>query len=122
MDKEYLFYTLFQKQATDLRSKLNLKPLAIPKCSFALLDPGVFVMTNLKDMGYEMLKNQIKDALFRGLQDSDLRLFLEALGSFHATMYRVLNENGGPETILEKYPTLGYRLREIISMLRISYF
>ena len=113
MEKEYIFYNIFQKQAMDLRSKLKLKPLATPKCSFASLDPGVFVMNNLKDSGYVMLKNQIKDALFRGLQDSDLKLFLEALGSFHATMYRVLDENGGPEAILEKYPTLGYRIREI---------
>ena len=107
MEKEFLFYNILQKQGFETRSKFEMKPLAIPECFYACMDPGVLVLSNLKDLGFDLLKNQIENGMLRGLQDSDLKLYLEALGSFHATMYKVVEDNGGVKAMSTKFPTLG---------------
>ena len=105
MEKEYLFYVEIMNQANELRTKMRLEPLAIPRCLYGVPDPGVLVMNNLKDLGYDLIKNRT-GGLIRGLQDHDLTLFLQALASFHATTYQLVQESGGKEEFLQKYPSL----------------
>ena len=105
MEKEYLFYVEIMNQANELRTKMRLEPLAIPRCLYGVPDPGVLVMNNLKDIGYDLIKNRT-GGLIRGLQDHDLTLFLQALASFHATTYQLVQESGGKEEFLQKYPSL----------------
>ena len=109
MEKEYLFYIEILEQANEKRRKLRLKSLAVPKCLFGLPDPGVLIMNNLKDLGYDLVKNQTGSKM-RGLQDEDLTLFLQALASFHASTYQIIQESGGQEAFLQKYPTLANNL------------
>ena len=109
MEKEYLFYIEILEQANEKRRKLRLKSLAVPKCLFGLPDPGVLIMNNLKDLGYDLVKNQTGSKM-RGLQDEDLTLFLQALATFHASTYQIMQESGGQEAFLQKYPTLANNL------------
>ena len=109
MEKEYLFYVEILGQANELRSKMKLKSLAIPKCLYGLPDPGVLIMNNLKDLGYDLIKNQTGSKM-RGLQDEDLTLFLQALASFHASTFQIIQESGGQDAFLQKYPTLANNL------------
>lgn len=104
-DKEYLVYGVILPLLCEARQDKELEPLKVPECYFAQSDPGLLVMNNLKDKGFDLLKNQA-NGLSRGLQGNELTLFLTSLASFHATTYHLMTRLGGKLCLLQKYPEL----------------
>ena len=91
--KECLFYDVILPKLQIERSKRGLEKLPIPKCFFANPDPGAVIMNNLKDDGFEMLKN--KPEKFRRLyQEDHIILFLKLLASLHASTYHLIDQTG----------------------------
>jgi hypothetical protein len=61
-EKEHLIYEIILPLIQKAREEKGLKPIAVPKCYYCQPEPGVLIMCNLKDMGFDLLKNR-KDLL-----------------------------------------------------------
>ena len=60
----------------DFYGYTRVLPASIPQCFYAHPDPGVLVMHNLKEMGFDLLKNQAK-CLSKGLEGEEIKLYLK---------------------------------------------
>ena len=50
-------------------------------------------MHNLKEMGFDLLKNQAK-GLSKGLEGEEIQLYLKSLASFHASTHHMIQIEG----------------------------
>ena len=50
-------------------------------------------MNNLKEMGFNLLKNQEK-GLSKGLEGEEIQLYLKSLASFHASTHHMIQIEG----------------------------
>ena len=92
-EKEYLLYGVILPTLSRERETKGLKKLPIPQCFYAHPDPGVLVMNNLKEMGFDLLKNQEK-GLSKGLEGEEIQLYLKSLASFHASTHHMIQIEG----------------------------
>ena len=92
-DKEYQLYHVILPMLTKAREEKGLEPLSIPRSFYGHPDPGVLVMNNLKDKGFDLLKNQ-PEGLARGLQGKEMKLFCQALATFHASTFHLVTTSG----------------------------
>ena len=92
-EKEYLLYGVILPILSRERENKGLKKLPIPRCFYAHPDPGVLVMINLKEMGFDLLKNQAK-GLSKGLEGEEIQLYLKSLASFHASTHHMIQIEG----------------------------
>ena len=104
-DKEYLAYGIIFPLITKERTNKNLDNLAVPRCFYVHPDPGVLVMNNLKEIGFDLVKNK-PNGIQKGLQGQEIILFMKKLANFHASTHHLVQETGGMEIFLEKYPCL----------------
>jgi hypothetical protein len=65
-EKEYLLYGIILPLIKKAREEKGLKPIQIPESYYCQHEPGVLIMGNLKDSGFDLLKNQ-KDGLENGI-------------------------------------------------------
>ena len=93
-EKEYLLYEVILPILSRERKNKGLKELPIPRCFYAHPDPGVLVMINLKEMGFDLLKNQAK-GLSKGLEGEEIQFYLKSLASFHASTHHMIQIEGG---------------------------
>ena len=91
------------------REEHNLKPMKVPKCYYADLDPGNFVMENLKDNQFQLIKSKDNGktcvtslftylnchAFSKGMDEGEVKAFIEALAEFHASMYFLMVQHPG---------------------------
>jgi len=92
--KEYVFYNDILPKLEIERKERCLEKLSIPKCFHAHPDPGVLVMKNLKDDGFEMVKNKSTD--------DNIILFLKSLASLHASTYHLMEQTGLTNVLQKK--------------------
>ena len=71
----------------------GLGNLAIPKCFYTHPDPGVLVMKNLKDDGFDLQKNQPENMSKISQEDATI-LFMKALASLHASTHQLVEQTG----------------------------
>ena len=89
--KESRFYWVIIPLIEKERKLKGLENLAIPKCFYAHSDPGVLVMKNLKDDGFDLRKNQ-PEYMFS--QEDATILFMKALASLHASTHHLIEQTG----------------------------
>ncbi len=58
-DKEYSLYAIFLPMLDKIRKEHKLKPIKVPQCLYADIDPGTLIMENLKDKGFGLTKTRI---------------------------------------------------------------
>ena len=78
---------------SEKRRKKGLEMLPVPKCCYVHPDPGVLIMNNLKESGFDLLKNQ-PHGISKGLQGEEMQLFLKALARFHASTHHMIQIRG----------------------------
>ena len=105
--KEFLFYGAILPIIEKERITKGLESLSIPKCFYVHPDPGVLVMNNLKDMGFDLLKNHPRNSS-TNFQDNEIILFMKSLASLHASTHHIIEQAGGRTVFLENYPDLKY--------------
>ena len=91
--KECLFYGEIMPLLEKERKVKKLGSLAIPKCFYTHSDPGVLVMKNLKDEGFDLRKNQPK-SMSKISQDDANILFMKSLASLHASTHHLIEQTG----------------------------
>ena len=91
--KECLFYGVIVPLIEKERKVKGLGNLAIPKCFYAHPDPGVLVMTNLKDDCFDLRKNQPENMSKISQEDATI-LFMKALASLHASTHHFIQQTG----------------------------
>merc|ERR1712241_1056880 len=84
--KEFLFYGVILPIIEKERITKGLESLSIPRCFYVHPDPGVLVMNNLKDMGFDLLKNRPRNSS-TNFQDNEIILFMKSLASLHASTH-----------------------------------
>ena len=89
--KESRFYGVIIPLIEKERKLNRLGNLAVPKCFYAHPDPGVLVMKNLKDDGFDLRKNQ-PEYMFS--QEDATILFMKALASLHASTHHLIEQTG----------------------------
>ena len=57
-EKEYWLYGIVLPEVAKIRASHNLKPLKVPTCYYADRESGTFIMENLKDSGYQLIKSK----------------------------------------------------------------
>ena len=87
--KESRFYGVIIPLIEKERKLKGLGNLAIPKCFYTHSDPGVLVMKNLKDEGFDLRKNQPKISQ----EDANI-LFMKSLASLHASTHHLVEQTG----------------------------
>ena len=91
--KESRFYGVIIPLIEKERKQKGLANLAIPKCFYAHPDPGVLVMKNLKDDGFDLRKNQPENMSKISQEDATI-LFMKALASLHASTHYLVEQTG----------------------------
>ena len=91
--KESRFYWVIIPLIEKERKLKGLGNLAIPKCFYAHPDPGVLVMKNLKDDGFDLRKNQ-PEIMSKISQEDATILFMKALASLHASTHHLIEQTG----------------------------
>ena len=56
--KEYLMYGVVLPEIAKARDKHQLKPLKVPRCYYTDLESGIFIMENLKENGFPLIKSK----------------------------------------------------------------
>ena len=91
--KESRFYGVIIPLIEKERKLNRLGNLAVPKCFYAHPDPGVLVMKNLRDDGFDLRKNQQKNMSKISQEDATI-LFMKALASLHASTHHLVEQTG----------------------------